>query len=347
MGRSAKLRQKKGRWYSEAGGKGRYYGRVGVVPHAEALRRLRAVLTTPTAPTVETLTVKLLVERYLDWCELHRSVQHHRNLRVRLDRWAQRWGEVQAASLTRDHLDTWIDEQQAAGVTVCNASKHETAVRSCVRWGTRQGKCLPAGFRPFEGREKLKEPQRPLLESDLPTKGEVRKLLAWKGPIQDLLAVYHATGARTGELAAAKVRDFQAGTGQIVLVQHKRSATMKQPQPRQILLNGKALAIVRRLVKGRESEDPIFAKPSGRAWTVEDLGHAFAAGRKALGVRDSITIYSFRHLWISEAMMAGLDTLMVAKMAGTSVMMIERVYGHWRTRSLQAGLALLDRKRAG
>jgi len=44
-------------------------------------------------------------------------------------------------------------------------------------------------------------------------------------------------------------------------------------------------------------------------------------GRSAT-VRGEITIYSFRDLWISEAMMAGNDIATVAKMAGTGVSMI-------------------------
>ena len=36
--------------------------------------------------------------------------------------------------------------------------------------------------------------------------------------------------------------------------------------------------------------------------------------------------YGFRHLWISEMLMAGVDVLLVARMAGTSVAMIERSF---------------------
>jgi hypothetical protein len=42
-----------------------------------------------------------------------------------------------------------------------------------------------------------------------------------------------------------------------------------------------------------------------------------------------------RHLWISEMLIAGVDVLLVARMAGTSVAMIARVYGHFRNQSYQ------------
>jgi integrase len=72
-----------------------------------------------------------------------------------------------------------------------------------------------------------------------------------------------------------------------------------------------------------------------------------AAEQKIGEVRDSVTIYSFRDLWISEALMAGNDLATVARMAGTSVAMIERVYGHFRVSHLQEAQARVEKLREG
>ena len=45
-------------------------------------------------------------------------------------------------------------------------------------------------------------------------------------------------------------------------------------------------------------------------------------------------------------LMAGVDVLLVARMAGTSVAMIERVYGHFPNQSYQEAQARFDRERA-
>jgi integrase len=69
---------------------------------------------------------------------------------------------------------------------------------------------------------------------------------------------------------------------------------------------------------------------------------------KVLGigtVRDEITIYNFRDLWISEMLMAGNDVSTVARMAGTSIAMIEHVYGHFRNDHLQEAQGRLDEAR--
>ena len=46
-------------------------------------------------------------------------------------------------------------------------------------------------------------------------------------------------------------------------------------------------------------------------------------------VRDHITPYSFRDLYISELLMMGNPPFKVAKLAGTSLREIERTYGHF------------------
>ena len=53
-------------------------------------------------------------------------------------------------------------------------------------------------------------------------------------------------------------------------------------------------------------------------------------------------VHSFRHLWISDALMAGSNIATVAYVAGMSVAMIERVYGHFMDDQLHAAQARID-----
>jgi integrase len=214
------------------------------------------------------------------------------------------------------------------------------------RWGVRQG-CLPEGFTPFATLEPTRPPVKALLETDLPTAGEVRSILAHATPaLADLLRVQYATGARSGELRAADAGDYQPATRQIVLRHHKRERTMRDPRPRVIVLNADADAIVKRRCEGRPLDAPLFTTPTGRRWSDKMLSYHFTQARADAGARPIITPYALRHVWISEALMAGVDVLLVARMAGTSVAMIERVYGHFRNQSYQDAQARLDRERA-
>lgn len=241
---------------------------------------------------------------------------------------------------------------------------------------------LPSSFWPFGGVERWKAPPNELHEDELPTVDEIKALMQWAdtdlAPVyengkwrqrrpeerrtgednpyrgfQDLLKMYYHTGARTSELAACNVHDVTHGSRQIVLGKHKRSQTMRDAVSRRLTLNDEAHAIVKRWCRGKKPDDPVFTDPpqydrrgqpnrSGRRWARETLGRRFLQIRNLAGVRPEITLYSFRHLWISEALMSGTDIATVAKMAGTSVLMIERVYGHFRAEHLQEAQRRLD-----
>src|SRR5437660_1100032 len=125
-----------------------------------------------------------------------------------------------------------------------------------------------------------------------------------------MLRCYQATGARTGELAQCRVGDVLLKTKQVVLGKHKRSNTQRTPTPRRIALNDEALAIFRGRCASREETDFVFLNSHDEPWKRNTLAARFARVKKAarenkLGeVRPHITPYSFRHLWISEALMA-------------------------------------------
>ena len=147
----------------------------------------------------------------------------------------------------------------------------------------------------------------------------------------DMLRVYHATGARTGELAKVRIESFHRRQCQLALAEHKQQNIADVGRPRVIALAGDALAIVSSLCKGRKPSEPIFRQPHGVAWTKDALNDRFEIIRGLAGVRDEITIYSYRHLWISEMLMEVGDIAAVARMAGTGVDQIEKTYGHFRT----------------
>ena len=167
----------------------------------------------------------------------------------------------------------------------------------------------------------------------------------------EMLQCYFHTGARTGELAACLVEDVLFRTGQVILGKHKRSQTQREPTIRHITLNDEAREIFRRQCHGKSKTEPVFLNSDGRQWTGSLLPKRFdrvkeIAKKREIGiVRDEIKIYAFRHLWISEMLMAENDIATVARMAGTSITMIERVYGHFRNKYLREAQDKLDQVR--
>ncbi|MDB5294125.1 MAG: integrase [Phycisphaerales bacterium] len=258
----------------------------------------------------------------------------------------------------------WV--RRAKPLDEWTVGKHQTSIMQCYAWGSGRAKlknpapCLPREFNPFANVDRIKRRADAKSEGDLPTAAEAAALLAhadddletikenfrfrrrrpdefrvgadnpYAGFV-DILRVYLDTGPRTSELAKARVWNFQPASRTIVLPEHKRSTTQRKPRPRKIVLPAATYAIVLKRCEGKRPNDLIFADPKGRPWDRRTLCNRFAHVRARAGVRARITIYSFRHAWISEAVMDGTDLLSVADMAGTSVDMIERTYGHLRT----------------
>jgi integrase len=292
------------------------------------------------------LTVDDLAIRFLGWVLAQRGDKAHAERSRHIGRFRDAYGTLPATAVEGRHIEAFTDDLRDDGHALDYVQKHLVSVGAMFRKGVRKG-WIP-DVKPFAAVEPIRLNPKVLTEASLPTTAEIEALFESAdadahGQMGDLLRLYFHTGARTSELIRAHVGDFQRATKRIVLTNHKRSHTMKDPVARAIGLNAAAFEIVRKHCDGRPSDAPIFPRPSdGKPYPSYGIDERFQTVRRRAGVRDGITIYSFRHLWISEALMAGVDVMLVAKMAGTSVRMIETVYGHWRTQSFTDAQAKLD-----
>ena len=121
-----------------------------------------------------------------------------------------------------------------------------------------------------------------------------------------MLKCYYHTGARTDELASCVVGDILHGTSQVILGQHKRSRTQRTPTTRYITLNDEAFDVLANgpLPRKDMTRGVSMKATAGCRWTVRSLPKRFERLKEIaadLGrpIRDQITIYDFRHLWIS------------------------------------------------
>ncbi len=331
-----------------------------------------------------TLTAGDLMDFFVEWVKKHRSQRTYSTRKTYCTRFASfRVGshktlidDLPAHRVKGADLEAWLDHlKNDMGLGVQTRVHAETSIRHCWNWATKYPSptpYLPPSFRPFAGVERTKVPLKPLTEADLITDEEIKTLFAAAeidldqfhrfGPkkpravnpyssFADMLRCYYHTGARTGELAACKVEDVLFRTQQVVLGKHKRMKTERNPTVRHITLNDEALSIFKRHCEGKALTDHVFVHSDNRPWARQTLPDRFlrikeiAEEQKMGTVRGHITIYDFRHLWISEALMAGNDVATVAKMAGTSIAMIERVYGHFRNDHLKEAQARLDEAR--
>jgi len=101
---------------------------------------------------------------------------------------------------------------------------------------------------------------------------------------------------------------------------------------RRVPLSPAAVALFRRLAGARASEARLFVRDDGTPWRHSDWDGLVRDAAKAAGLPAhpgaGTCLYTLRHSFITETLMAGLSTLEVARLVGTSVVMIEKHYGH-------------------
>ncbi len=385
MPRQPKLRKKNGYWMTKAGGTETYFGKVRDVPHADARRLFLDHLKTVSGPRQTAVSAEVLCDLHLDWLQKNRSEDLYKQRQYLLSKWCdfeigqganrRPIADIAARQIQADDLLAWKQNLLSKKLGETTIQHALAAVKSCWYWGARHGH-LPHDFKPFTTVEKLKLTPKAITEEDLMTSEEREALFrcadadfgkvrdkntgkyrkrrpeeyrpSGQNPYEgfgDILRCYFHTGARTSELADAVVKDMQVRSRKLVLKNHKRSRTMNEPEVRRIVLNDEVFAILQRHSQGKKPDDPIFTQGNGNAWNKDLLAERFRKVRELAKVRERITIYDFRHLWISEALMAGVDVFTVATLAGTSVKMIEQTYGHLRGSHLEDAQRRLDESR--
>ena len=152
------------------------------------------------------------------------------------------------------------------------------------------------------------------------TEKQVKQLLKkTKGSLHNLIKAGVFTGARYGELAAARVQDLDLSHGTLQLTGKTGS--------RHCYLADDALAFFRTLSKDKLPGAWLFLKDNGEPWGKSHQHRPMKEAVKAAKLPRDTVFYSLRHYHISKALIAGLPVQVIAENCGTSVRMIEKHYG--------------------
>lgn len=163
------------------------------------------------------------------------------------------------------------------------------------------------------------------------TVAERNKLIDAASPaLTRLLLAVLETAARPGELASATVGDLDPAG--LLSVDGKTGQ-------RVIPLSPKALAHLKSCAGSRPMDARLLTRPDGNPWTRFDWRDEMKEARKTAGLPDDVVLYNLRHVAISEMLIGGVDLMSVARIAGTSVAMIQRHYGHLVKDEIVAKLA--------
>lgn len=128
------------------------------------------------------------------------------------------------------------------------------------------------------------------------------------------------TGARPGELAMLNASDFDRKFGSLTL----RGKTGE----RTVAVSTAAAEFLSNLARSRIGNAPLLITSTGGRWNKDSWKKPFKEAVIAAELPPDVVLYALRHTAISEMIMSGMDSFVVAKVTGTSVQMIESNYGH-------------------
>jgi len=132
------------------------------------------------------------------------------------------------------------------------------------------------------------------------------------------------TGARYGEMAKLRVRDFHRDGGTIFVEWGKNE------QPRHIILTDEGVAFFQSLTKGRANpEERMFLKKNGTAWRMSHQARPLAKACRNARISPPVSFHQLRHTYASLSIMAGMTLMVLAENLGHSdTRMVEKHYGH-------------------
>ncbi len=140
---------------------------------------------------------------------------------------------------------------------------------------------------------------------------------------------------RPGALASLDVGAFNKKLGTLKIGKDKAG------QDRVLPLPAGAVAFFAKHAKGALPSAPLLRQASGKRWNKDDWKWPIKDAVKAARLPRTATAYTLRHSTITDLVVGGLDLMTVAAVSGTSILMIQRHYGHLRADHARQALAAL------
>jgi integrase len=248
--------------------------------------------------------------------------------------YSDRIGKVRLSKLTQDDVEDWRDRVERGDLAELPTKKGRPPITKALSKATvnRMRTVLVAALNRAVSRRKI-TPDRVIEWANVKPYESVgnrrelyldrqqrRALLAKAGDdLRDVMECIALTGCRPGDPAAVLRRDYDARHGTVTY--------RTKGHTRTVPLSPAAKSLFDRLAKGKLPAARMFTN-RGAAWNHYDWAEQVRAAATAADLPDGVVLYTLRHCWITDAIVGGMDLLTVAKLAGTSLAMIEKHYGH-------------------
>lgn len=222
--------------------------------------------------------------------------------------------------LTPGHIKTWRDGLPIEGKARSTANKYLMVMRASLNMAYKAGwvtsnHAWVKNLAPVGGADGARDVYL--------SREEREKLVAHcPGDLALFVRCLSLLPIRPGAAAMLKVGDFDPRRGTLKITKDKAGAGRSIPlAPATVeFLSGQA--------KDKLPTAYIFTEANGNQWRKDRWKLPMKQAVAAAGLNPDAVVYTMRHSVITDLILAGLDALTVAKIAGTSLQQIDKHYGH-------------------
>lgn len=275
---------------------------------------------TPEPAAPEAGSVQAAFHAFNKWCKENRGALTARRYKEVLEDFINfeiegiQLGLLSVDRIHAGHVTAWLEARPTWGPTTRRNAI--TAIQRAFNWGVGN---LGLSRNPVRGMSKPTAKRR----SSVLTPEEFALILAnVPQTLADLLIVSYDSGARPAEVKRFERRHIDLEKRRAVIPAEEAKGKL---HTRVVYFpTERSLEIIRRLCE-KHPEGPLFRNRLGNAWTGDAIKCAFTRLKAVLG--RTVTHYDFRRTFITRKIIAGVDSHVVAKLAGhQSTAMIDKHY---------------------
>ena len=281
-----------------------------------------------TGTSTKATTIEAVCRDYVEHIKTHKSSDTAKDSDMRFTRlvYGKPIAKLAIDRLKSTHVRTWLNEQladvdsaddESMRQAKASANRNLTSFKAALNFAFKNHLVASdAAWKVVSRFEKTDKRRERFLTLD----ERQRLLAACRDDLRLFVEALLLTGARPGEIAATTVRDFDKAQGTLTLDGKTGRRT--------VTLSSAAIAFFTQASKNKTPLAPLLARQDGLPWNKDYWQDKFSKAAKKAGMPPDVVIYSIRHCAISEMIASGIDSFVVAALAGTSTDMIDRFYGH-------------------
>jgi site-specific recombinase XerD len=297
--------------------------------------------------STEIVTVRKACEHYVDHVRDGKGEDKANDIEARFKRWVyeEKLASFELQKLTRKHVEDWRRNLTQTPVMINRGAKKPSirerapssvnrdmsALRAALNYAYDNGHVTTdmawrVALRPIKNADGRRDVYLDIQQR--------RKLLNnAQADVSAFLRGLSLVPLRPGALAHLSVANFDKRLRVLTIGKDKTG------RDRKIKLPDKTAQFFAEQAKGKLPAAPLLSRATGQPWDKDAWKWPVKAAAVAAELPEDTTAYTLRHSVITDLVTGGLDLLTVAQLSGTSVVMIERHYGHLRAHHAAQALA--------